>query len=111
MAEERNEEQKGELVATTYEGENQLLTKSEAEIAALKEECFAKAAALRPFTERTDTFRHDKASSSGGFELRDGDQTSLLRSAATEIIAVSIFCPVKMVKILTWIAQLWFVVL
>ena len=73
MAEERNEEQKGELIATTYEGENQLLTKSEEEIAALKEEIHAKAAALSPFTERTDTYRDEKASSSGGFELRSGD--------------------------------------
>lgn len=41
------------------------------------------------FTDRKDEFRIDTASSSGGFELRDAEQTSLLRSAGTEIIAMA----------------------
>ena len=88
------EEQKGELVASTYEGVDQLLTKSQEEIEAIKEEIHAKAVTLAPFTQRTDEFRDPKASGSGGFELRDAAQTSLLRSAATEIISVSLCCPV-----------------
>ena len=54
-------------------GENLLITKSEEELEALKQETMDKADALAPFTDRTDTFRHEKAAWSGGFELRDGD--------------------------------------
>mmetsp|Transcript_186 Transcript_186/g.330 ORF Transcript_186/g.330 Transcript_186/m.330 type:complete len:134 (+) Transcript_186:160-561(+) len=47
-----------------------------------------KAEAFSHYTDRKDEFRTAKASSSGGFELRDSAQTALLRSAGTEIISM-----------------------
>ena len=83
------EEKKTELVATTFEGENLLLVWSDEEREARQQELLDKAAAYSPFTDMTGDFRIDTAAYHGGFELRDADQTSLLRSAIGEIISVS----------------------
>ena len=53
-----------------------------------KREIFELAAAYTYFTQHTDEYRHELASSSGGFELRDVAQQDLLRSAITEIVTL-----------------------
>ena len=83
------EEEKKEIVATTYQGENLLLTWSDEEREARKQELLEKAAAFTPFTDVSGDHRADTAGYSGGFELRDNAQTALLRSAVGEIISVS----------------------
>ena len=74
---------------------------SEEEKEARKQELLDKAVSFSHFTDRKDEFRIDTASSSGGFELRDAEQTSLLRSAGTEIIAVSCVALIRMYVLLT----------
>ena len=54
-----------------------------------KREIFELAAAYTYFTQYSDEYRHELASSYGGFELSDQAQLDLIRSAFTEIITVS----------------------
>ena len=63
---------------------------AEAQKEIIKSEVLAKAASFQPFIGRNDDYRHEKASQSGGFELRDQEQTHLLRSSVSDIIEVSL---------------------
>ena len=65
-----------------------------------KREIFELAAAYTYFTQYTDEYRHELASSYGGFELTDQAQTDLLRSALTEIVTVSFrsFSPKRVIN-------------
>ena len=75
---------------TTFEDENMWAKMTEDEREARKVELLAMAEAFAPTTENVgDQFRHDVASSSGGFECRDTELTSVLRKTTLEIIAVS----------------------
>ena len=71
MAEESKQEEAPEITNTTYLGENLLLTKTEEELEARRQEILEKADAYSPYTDMTDEFRTDTAAGSGGFELRD----------------------------------------
>ena len=82
-------------MSTTYPGENKLLVWTEEEKAARQQELIDKAEAFSPFTGRTDEFRHPTACPSGGFQLTDAAQTSLLRSSVTEILSVSENLPIS----------------
>ena len=88
---EQREEGEVEVVATTFKGENLYAKWTPEEREARKNELLQKSTEYEPFTERSGEFRHPEASSSGGFELRDAAQTSLLRSAVGEIISVSTY--------------------
>ena len=85
------EEQKGEeeVVATTYALQNYLATWTDDDWAAKKSEIEALVEAWGPYTDKKDTYRDPEASGHGGFECKDDDQISLLRSAVTEIVKVS----------------------
>ena len=91
MVEAENQEQQEErqIVATTYQDEDRWSGRTPEELKQRQEELLELAKKWKVFSERTDQFRSEKASSSGGFELRDDAQTSILRSAVGEIIGVS----------------------
>lgn len=71
MAEESKQEEAPEITTTTYLGENLLLTKTEEELEARKQEIMEKADSFSHYTDMTDEFRTETAAGSGGFELRD----------------------------------------
>ena len=71
MAEESKQEEAPEITTTTYLGENLLLTKTEEELEARKQEIMEKADSYSHYTDMTDEFRTETAAGSGGFELRD----------------------------------------
>ena len=71
MAEESKQEEAPEITTTTYLGENLLLTKTEEELEARKQEIMEKADSYSHYTDMTDKFRTETAAGSGGFELRD----------------------------------------
>ena len=65
---------------TTFEDEANWAQKTEEEREARKIELLAMAEAFTPSTQNVgDDFRHELASSSGGFECRDTELTSVLR--------------------------------
>ena len=78
-----------EVTPTTFKGEDLLSKWTPEEREARKQEIIALAQAYTYFTGRNDRFRHEEASDYGGFWLLDDNQTSILRSAITEIIGVS----------------------
>ena len=86
MVEEVNQES---VVSTTYVGENKWISWTDEQKAARKQEILDMARAYSHYTDKTDQFRHECASSYGGFWLLDTDKASLLRSAVTEIFKVS----------------------
>lgn len=89
MAEEsKQEETATQIVETTYKGENLLKTWTPEQREARIQELVALAEQFT-LSENRDTYRGENPSSHGGFELRDPEQTAILRSAITEIIAVS----------------------
>ncbi len=85
------QEEKKEIVATTTVEEPIWMNSTEEQKQARLQEVIAAANKLSPFTDRTDAHRSEDASGSGGFELRDDEQTRILKSAVGEIVAVSVF--------------------
>ena len=83
-------EETKEIVATTFKYENLWAKWTEEQKEARAQEIITLAQTWSPLTDRTDAFRSELASGYGGFELRDDQITSTLRSAVGEIIAVSI---------------------
>ena len=83
-------EETKEIVSTTFKYENFWAKWTEEEKEARAQEIIALAQTWSPLTDRTDAYRSELASGYGGFELRDDQITSTLRSAVGEIIAVSI---------------------
>ena len=79
-----------EIVSTTFKGEDMWQKWTEEEREARKQELLALAQEYTPTTNRVgDQYRHEDASSSAGFDLKDSSHTSLLRNSTLEMVGVS----------------------
>ena len=78
------------MIPTTFEGENLYANSTALERETRKQEIMAIMQAFAYFRGRSDQFRHEDSSSSGGFWLLDENQTAINRSAISEILSVSL---------------------